>query len=72
MLLFRAEEHIDKWCALRELPRGAVLTVDKAFELARAWYHDRLEPGWRRKTPDETAALFESLGLTGRFWKLKP
>jgi hypothetical protein len=71
MLLFRAEEHLDRWSAQRGLPRGYLLTIDQAFRLAREWYQDKLKADWRRKTPDETSALFESLGLTGPFWKLK-
>ena len=72
MLLFRSEEHLDRWSAQRELPRGYVLTNGQTYRLAREWYQDKLKPTWRRKTPDETSALFESLGLTGPFWKLKP
>jgi len=71
MLLFRSEEHVGRWSALRDLPKGYVLTVDQTFRLAREWYHDKLKADWRRKTPDQTAALVESLGLTGPFWRLK-
>lgn len=49
---------------------GATLTLETAWELARAWYGDRLDPTWRRRDPDETAALFRRLGLTGGFWEL--
>lgn len=70
MLLFRSEEHIDAWSAVRELPRGYILTVEQAHRLARAWYSDKLRPDWRRKTPAETAQLFASLDLRGPFWHL--
>jgi hypothetical protein len=72
MLLFRSEEHAHRWSAQRELPRGCLLSIDQAFRLAREWYRNKLKADWRRMTPDETSALFESLGLTGPFWKLKP
>lgn len=72
MLLFRSEEHVDRWSAQRALPRGYLLTIDQAFRLAREWYQDKLKEEWSRKSPEATAALFESLGLTGPFWKLKP
>ena len=73
MLLFRSEEHIDRWCASWKLERGAVLSLDTGWRLAQAWYGpDRREPAWRRKTLDETAALFAELGLTGPFWNLRP
>ena len=31
------------------MPRGAVLTLDQTWSLARLWYEDRLDPEWRRK-----------------------
>jgi Alkylmercury lyase len=68
MLLFRSEEHVDAWCAARDLSRGALLTLDQAHLLARAWYEEKLQPGWKRLSPEATAALFTSLGLTGPFW----
>jgi hypothetical protein len=38
--------------------------------LAKEWYADRLDPEWRRKTPDETTAVFARCGLTTPFWKI--
>jgi hypothetical protein len=29
-----------------------------------------MSPDWGRRTPDEAQAVFESVGLTGPFWKL--
>jgi hypothetical protein len=71
MLLFRAEEHIDRWCSQWNLPRGATLTIDQAWLLAHAWYHNKMDPDWRRATPQETEALLVRLGLTGPFWNLR-
>ncbi|HMC77977.1 MAG TPA: hypothetical protein VKH34_12615 [Vicinamibacterales bacterium] len=51
------------------MPRGAVLTLDQTWELAKLWYGDRLEPAWRRPTPAEATAAFASIGLTGDFWQ---
>ena len=71
MLLFRSEEHVDRWCQAWGQPRGATLTPEQAWQLARAWYGpDRRDPAWRRRTAAEAESLFESLGLTGAFWKL--
>lgn len=73
MLLFRSEEHVERWCQTWKLPRGAILTLEQAWRLAQAWYvPDRREPTWRRKTVDEAEALFAELGLTGEFWNLRP
>lgn len=72
MLFFRSEEHVDHWCRQRNLPNGALLSLDQGWRLAQAWYgHDRREPDWRRKTVDEVEALFTELGLTSPFWSLR-
>ncbi len=70
MLLFRSEDHVDRWCRQWGLDRGATLSLDQQWRLARAWYHDRMQPGWRRKTPEEAQELFTRLGLTSAFWEL--
>jgi len=71
MLLFRAEEHIETWCRQWTQPRGATLTIDQAWQLANAWYGNKMEPDWRRGTLEETEALLTRLGLTGPFWNLR-
>ena len=71
MLLFRAEEHIETWCGQWTQPRGATLTIDQAWQLANAWYANKMEPDWRRATMEETEALLTKLGLTGPFWNLR-
>jgi hypothetical protein len=70
MLIFRSEEHIDKWCQTWKLPRGATLSVEQTWRLADSWYRDRLSSGWRRRTVDEAHELFSSLGLSSDFWRL--
>lgn len=71
MLLFRSEEHVDRWCKRRDLPRGATMSPEQCWHLAHAWYADKLSPDWRRKTPDEAQAVFAQIGLTGPFWNLR-
>ena len=70
MLLFRSEEHVENWRAERALPRGTSLTVQQQWDLARVWYADRADPDWKRRTPEQAEAVFESVGLTGEFWRL--
>ena len=70
MLAFRSEAHVDRWCESRRTPRGAVFTLEQAWRLAAAWYSDRLSAAWRRRTPGEAEAIFDSIGLTGDFWRL--
>jgi carboxypeptidase C (cathepsin A) len=71
MLLFRAEEHIDRWCRTRGLERGATLTPEQGWRLAHGWYKDKLKPHWRRHTVEEAEALIAGLGLAGAFWNLR-
>jgi len=71
MLLFRSEEHVDRWCQARDLPRGGVLTPEQGWRLAHGWYKDKLAPDWRRHTLEETEALLGNLGITGSFWNLR-
>ena len=71
MLLFRSEEHIERWCEMWGQPRGATLSLEQGWKLAKAWYsQDRREDGWRRRTPDEAVSIFEEIGMTGPFWQL--
>ncbi len=71
MLLFRSEEHVDRWCQARDLSRGALLTPEQGWRLARGWYRDKVKPEWRRHTVEETEALLAEVGLTGEFWILR-
>jgi hypothetical protein len=66
MNLFRSEEHVQRWLNGRD--PGATIPVEKLWELAHAWYRDRLAPDWRPRTPEQSHAILRSLGLTGPFW----
>lgn len=72
MLLFRSEEHVDRWCATWRLDKGASFSLANGWELAKAWYdEDRRDPAWRRRTLEETEAVFARLGFTSEFWRLR-
>jgi Alkylmercury lyase len=68
MLLFRSEEHVERWSEGRRSSTGAILTPEQGWRLAEAWFHDRLSPEWRRRTPQEAQTIFDGIGLTGPFW----
>lgn len=70
MLLFRSEEHAERWTEQRGLMGGGFMTVEQQWELSRTWYAGRLEPGFRRRTLDEAQAVLEGIGLTDPFWSL--
>lgn len=71
MLLFRDEEHVDQWCGVRDLQRGAIITPDQTWRLATGWYGNKVKADWRRHTLEETETLLDSIGLTGPFWNLR-
>lgn len=72
MLYFRSEEHIAQWCTAWRMERGAVIPLEKGWELARVWYgEDRRRPEWRRRTLEEMEAVFAQLGFTSDFWRLR-
>lgn len=68
MNLFRSEEHVTRWLDGR--PPGATITVRALADLAHAWWHDRLAPGWQPRTRAQSQAILDRLGLTGDFWSL--
>ena len=70
MLLFRSEEHVERWLEQTGEPRGGLITLEQLRALAEEWYARKLEPDWRRHTPEEAQAFFERIGLTGEFWRL--
>jgi hypothetical protein len=70
MLAFRSEGHLERWLHDTQLNRGGVLTVAQTWGLARAYYAEKLDPAWRRRTPAESQAIFDGLGLSGPFWRL--
>ncbi|MGI8925481.1 MAG: hypothetical protein ACR2HN_02395 [Tepidiformaceae bacterium] len=72
MLLFRSEEHSERWCEARGIAPGGTMTLATGWRLAHTWYHDKLEPGWRRRSAEEAEAVFAELGLTGEAWRLRP
>ena len=70
MLLFRSEQHIDRWCSQWGRFRGGTLSLAQGWKLARLWYGDRLSPDWCPKTASEAESVFRDVGLVGEFWKL--
>ena len=70
MLLFRSEQHIERWCKQWNRPRGGTLSLAQGWQLAQLWYRDRLDPQWRPKSAAEADSVFREVGLVGEFWKL--
>ena len=71
MSLFRSEEHLTRWLQRTGNTRGAALSLQRVWELAKAWYLDPRDPNWQPRSIEESQAVLSSVGLTGDFWKLK-
>lgn len=68
MLLFRSEEHVNRWCAERNIPRRPLVSLEQLWELSIAWYANRLSVESRRPDADEMVEIFRSVGLDDSFW----
>ena len=68
MLLFRSEESVEAWCSTRDLPVRPMLTLEQLWQMALAWYSNRLTEESRRPGPEEIVQIFGRIGLTDTFW----
>ena len=71
MLLFRSEENIDRWCEAQGISRRPLINMEQLWQLAVAWYANRITVESRRPGIDEMVSIFASIGLTGPFWDPK-
>jgi hypothetical protein len=53
-----------------DVKTGELVDLATLAELARRWYGDRFDPGWRPRTLEASQAILDSVGLTGEFWRL--
>ncbi|HEX6010022.1 MAG TPA: hypothetical protein VFZ50_07965 [Actinomycetota bacterium] len=70
MVFLRSEEHLERWLDRNGWEPGASMTATTLNELAQRWWRTRLERDWRPRTPVESQAILDELGLTGDFWRL--
>ena len=68
MLFFRSEERVAEWCRAQALPQRPLVTLPQLWQLAVAWYGNRLTPEARRPAPAEMRSIFARVGLEGPFW----
>jgi len=68
MLFFRSEDALDDWCKARQHPRRPTATLPQLWQMAVAWYANRLSAQARRPDANEIRQIFARIGLTGPFW----
>lgn len=44
--------------------------LELTWALAKAWYHDRMDPNYRGRTAAQAQEIFRQLGLRSSFWYL--
>ena len=71
MLLFRSEEHVNRWCTERGIPRRPLVSLEQLWQLSLEWYANRLTIESRRPDADEMVEIFASVGLDDPFWDPK-
>ena len=47
------------------------MSPQQCWQLALAWYGDKVSPDWRRKSLEEAEAMLGEIGLTDPFWNLR-
>jgi hypothetical protein len=68
--IFCGGDCVGIWLSSTGNDRGAVIDLPTLWRLAAGWYEGRLDEGYRRREPDEAAAYFRDVGLSGAFWGL--
>ena len=68
MLFFRSEDALTEWCTTRPYPRRPAATLPQLWQLAVAWYSNRLNPEAQRPDANEIRQIFARIGLTDAFW----
>ena len=68
MLFFRSEDALDEWCAARQHPRRPTATLPQLWQMAVAWYSNRLSVDAHRPDSNEIRQIFARIGLTNTFW----
>jgi hypothetical protein len=68
MLFFRSEDAVNAWCRSQQFPRRPIATLPQVWQMAVAWYANRLRAEARRPGPNEIREIFARIGLTDPFW----
>ena len=68
MLFFRSEDTLDEWCRTRRHPRRPTATLQQLWQMAIAWYANRLSVQARRPDANKIRQIFTRIGLTDTFW----
>lgn len=68
--LFCSHNHAEQWTAEHAPGECYIADARTVWNLAQAWYGDRLHPDFTLHTREHNQALLNDRGLTGAFWQL--
>ena len=70
MVFFSSKNHLDEWIKSGAAIGGEALTIDQTLKLSVPIYKDKMSLDYARPSREQTISHFQSLGLTGDFWKI--
>ena len=70
MVFLESRNHFDKWRGPEAGSSGALLTIEQVVGISRLLYETKLDLNYERPSKATLQNEFESLGLTGDFWRL--
>jgi hypothetical protein len=70
MVFFSSKDHLAEWMRTGSFAGGERLTVDQTLRLSVPIYKEKMSLDYARPSREQTLAHFQSLGLTGDFWKI--
>lgn len=68
--LFCTRHHAERWTAGNAPGHGYIADARTVWDLAQAWYGDRLNPNFEPHSREHNQRLLAERGLTGEFWRL--
>ncbi|KAJ5359402.1 uncharacterized protein N7496_011815 [Penicillium cataractarum] len=66
---FASKQEAQDWPWKHAFHTRDILSMDQIWQLSKAWYHNKHEHDYDRKTPAEVEELYTRLGMTSDFWK---
>src|SRR5690348_13343262 len=70
MVFFSSKKHLAEWTQSGSQVGGEALTIEQTLKLSVPIYKTKMSLDYARPSRDQTIAHFQSLGLTGDFWKI--
>jgi len=70
MVFFSSKNHLTEWTNSSSPTRGEALTIEQTLKLSVPIYKNKMTLDYARPSREQTIAHFQSLGLTGDFWKI--